>query len=162
MESDNIEDVKVEEPKATEPKATEPKVTEPKAVIEKKPKKTTLDIKTVDGKKVKESDYFFGGVIPSGFKGTCGAPVEREDLVVVFNKVFKKEDNILFYKQPDKEVYIVIIPIKYSTTVGEENNSIEGDFQKHAISFLNEGSVNADTLRQKLDRVKKHVNYGDR
>ena len=68
----------------------------------------------------------------------------------------------MFYKQADKEVYLVIIPIKNATTIGDFNNSFEGDFQKHAISFLNEGSVNLDTLRQKLEKINKFVKYTDR
>lgn len=127
---------------------------------EKVAKKSIL--KNVFGKEVKEEDYFFKGVIPAGFEGTCGKPVEREDLIEVFNKVFNPADNILFYKQSDKEVYIVIIPIKNATTIGDFNNSFEGDFQKHAISFLNEGSVNPDTLKAKLQRINKFVKYSDR
>jgi len=73
----------------------------------------------------------------------------------VFNKVFKPSDNILFYRQVDKEVYLVIVPIKYSDLVGDSEDSMDGDFQKHAISFLDEGSVNMDTLRQKLEKMKK-------
>ena len=83
----------------------------------------------------------------------CGKPVDREDLLEVFNKIFRPEDNVLFYKSIDKEVYLIIVPIKYSTTIGEFNNSSEGDFQKHAISFLTEGSVNIDTLKMKLRRI---------
>jgi hypothetical protein len=132
-------------------------------VEEKKDKKVKASIlKNVSGKDVKEADYFFGGVVPPGFVKDCGKPVDREDLIAVFNKVFKPEDNILFYKQVDKEVYLVIIPIKYSTTIGEYNNSTLGDFQKHAISFLNEGSVNLDTLKMKLNRIIKFVKYTDR
>ena len=119
-------------------------------------------LKNTSGKKVPEADYFFGGNAPTSFEGTCGAPVDREDLLTVFNKVFRPTDNFLFYKQKDKEVYLVIVPIKYSTTIGEYNNSIEGDFQKHAISFINEGSVNLDTLRMKLERIPKFVKYSDR
>jgi hypothetical protein len=88
--------------------------------------------------------------------------VDREDLIEIFHKVFNPEDNILFYKQLDKEVYIVIIPIKYSSSIGEHNNSIDGNFQKHAISFLSEGSVNADSMKQKLQKIKKFVKYDDR
>jgi hypothetical protein len=128
----------------------------------KKIKKLEIVLKNTSGKDVKPSDYFFGGIVPSGFEGTCGKPVDREDVLSVFNKVFKPEDNILFYKQTDKEVYLVIIPIKYSTDIGEFNDSIEGDFQKHAISFLNEGSVNLDTLKMKLEKIKKFVKYTDR
>ncbi len=119
-------------------------------------------LKNTAGKSVPEKDYFFGAVVPSGFEGTCGKPVDREDLLAVFNKVFKPEDNILFYKQTDKEVYLVIIPMKYATTVGESQNSINGEFQKHAISFLNEGSVNLESLKAKLERINKFVKYTDR
>ncbi len=119
-------------------------------------------LRTVGGKTVPEEDYFYKGIIPSGFVGSCGESVDREDLITIFHKVFKEKDDILFYKQLDKEVYIVIIPIKYATTIGDFNDSIDGDFQKHAISFLNEGSVNLDTLRIKLERINKFVNYSDR
>ena len=123
-------------------------------------KKITL--KNSKGKEVPEEDYFFGGKAPTSFEGTCGNPVDREDLLDVFNKIFKPEDNILFYKQKDKEVYLIIVPLKYSAVVGESNNSIEGDFQKHAISFLNEGSVNLDTLKLKLKRIVPFVKFSDR
>ena len=131
--------------------------------VEKKEKPVKkVILKNTSGKEVPEADYFFGGSAPSSFEGTCGAPVDREDLLTVFNKVFKPADSFLFYKQKDKEVYLVIVPIKYSTVIGEYNNSITGDFQKHAISFINEGSVNLDTLRMKLERIPKFVKYGDR
>jgi len=140
----------------------ETKIVETK-VVEKKEKVAKKSIlRNTSGKEVPEADYFFNGVVPAGFIGTCGKPVDREDLVGVFNKVFKPADNILFYKQSDKEVYLIIIPIKNSTTIGESSNSLEGDFQKHAISFLNEGSVNPDTLKSKLQRIEKFVKYSDR
>jgi len=140
---------------------------DPAAKAENQPAKETKTskksiLRNVAGKEVPVEDYFFGGIVPSGFEGTCGKPVDREDLISVFNRVFKPEDNILFYKQADKEVYLVIIPIKFSTDIGEFNNSIEGDFQKHAISFLNEGSVNPDTLRAKLLKINTFVKYSDR
>ena len=127
----------------------------------RKPKSEVV-IKNTSGEEVKISDYFYGDVLPSGFEGTCGKPVDREDLLSVFNKVFKPKDNILFYKQVDREVYLVIVPLKYSTEVGAEHDSVDGDFHKHAMSFINEGSVNLDTLRQKLERINKFVNYKDR
>jgi len=136
--------------------------TTPEVTPEEPKVKNTIVLKNTSGKEVKIEDYFFGGIVPPGFEATCGKPVDREDLVGVFNKVFKPEDNILFYRQVDKEVYLIIIPIKYSTTIGEENNSFEGDFQKHAISFLNEGSVNEDLLRTKLERINTFVKYTDR
>ena len=145
-------------------------VPEVKKTTEEKPKGTEKPgkaskksiLRNTSGKEVPESDYFFGGVVPAGFEGTCGKPVDREDLISVFDKVFNPADNILFYKQSDKEVYLVIIPIKNAITIGDFNNSMEGDFQKHAISFLNEGSVNLDTLKMKLQRINKFVKYSDR
>lgn len=130
--------------------------------IKKEMKNVSAKLKNTKGEDMKDEDYFFGGVVPAGFKGTCGSPVEREDVLQVFNKVFNPNDNILFYKQDDKEVYLVIVPLKYSDIIGEEENSIVGDFQKHAISFLNEGSVNLDSLKLKLERVKTHIKYSDR
>jgi len=137
---------------------------EDKETKEIKTKALKGDLFNTLGKSVEDKDYFFGGVVPSSFKKSCGKPVEREDLVEVFNKVFKPEDNILFYKQPDKEVYLIIVPIEYSKSIGEFNDSVEGDFQKHAISFLNEGSVNLETLKSKLERINsiKFINYTDR
>lgn len=124
--------------------------------------KTKIVIKNTSGKAVPIADYFYKGIVSPGFEGTCGRPVDREDLLEVFNKVFRPEDNILFYKQSDKEVYLVIVPIKYSSSIGDFNDSMDGDFQKHAISFLNEGSVNIDTLRQKLEKIKTFVKFSDR
>jgi hypothetical protein len=134
----------------------EPKVNKPSEI------KSKIVLKNSVGKDVPEEDYFFGGKAPSGFVGTCGKPVDREDLLDVFNKVFRPEDNFLFYKSLDKEVYLIIVPIKYSTTIGESNNSLDGDFQKHAISFLNEGSVNLDTLRLKLNKILPFCKFKDR
>jgi len=152
-----MEDKKTQE---STPKVETPEVKEEPKKEEKVAEEVTLF--NVLGKKVPLTDYFYKGITPPGFKGTCGNPVDREDLVGLFHKVFKPSDNILFYKQADKEVYIVIIPIKYATEIGDFNDSIDGDFQKHAISFLTEGSVNLDTMRQKLEKVKTFVKYSDR
>jgi aromatic ring hydroxylase len=142
--------------------AAEAKKLEADAKKAAKTAKPTLILKNTKGKEVLTTDYFYKGVTPPGFKVTCGSPVEREDLLTVFDKVFKPEDNILFYKQDDKEVYLILVPLKYSTSVSENNNSFNGDFQKHAISFLTEGSVNLDTLRQKLEKIVKFIKYTDR
>jgi hypothetical protein len=150
----------VKDVKTNEVNTTEAPDKKNKAV--KKEKVSKVILKNVFGKEVDIDDYFYKGVVPPGFEGTCGNPVDREELVEVFNKVFRPEDNILFYKQSDKEVYIVIVPIKNSTDIGEFNNSLEGAFQKHAISFLNEGSVNPDTLRIKLERINSFVKYTNR
>ena len=126
----------------------------------------TVILKNTLGQDVEEKDYFFGkdgnGKAPAGFNSSCGLPVEREDLVGVFNKIFKPEDNILFYKQKEKEVYVVIVPIKYSSIITVGNEPPEGDFQKHAISFINEGSVNLDTLKMKLSKIIPFIRYSDR
>ncbi len=113
------------------------------------------------GEKVESKDYFYStkgkDTMPSYFEEVCGRPVDREDMIAVFNKIFNPKHGILFYKTKDKEVYIIIVPIKHSSIVGPEHNSIDGEFQKHAISFITEGSVNIDTLRNKLERVAKTI-----
>jgi hypothetical protein len=135
----------------------------PKENINIVPKnKTTVALFNTSGREVPVEDYFYKGVIAPGFEKICGKPVEREDLLAVFNKVFKLSDNFLFYKVLDKEVYIIIPPLKYAPTVGEAQNSIEGEFQKHAISFIGEGSVNLDTLRMKLERIPRFCKFDDR
>jgi len=137
---------------------TTPKVEKPKVVKDVK----KIILKNTAGEVMKEEDYFFGGKAHSSFHGSCGMPVEREDLIAVFNKIFNPKDNILFYKAVDKEVYIVIIPLKLSSTVSDSNESLLGDFQKHALSFINEGSVNVETLKMKLKRIIPFIKYTDR
>lgn len=120
-------------------------------------KTTNVVLKNVFGDDIDEADYFYAkdgkGKAPSYFNKICGYPVDREELLVVFNRIFKPEHGFLFYKARDKEVYLVIIPLKHAHTVGGSNESLDGDFQKHAMSFIGEGSVNADTLKMKLERV---------
>jgi hypothetical protein len=125
-------------------------------------KKNTIVLFNTYGKEVPQEDYFFNGVVAPGFEKICGKPVDREDLLAVFNKVFKPSDNFLFYKALGMEVYLIIVPIKNAKDVGVDNNSLDGDFQKHAISFLNEGSVNLDTLRMKLEKIPKFCKFDDR
>ncbi len=124
---------------------------------EDKKKKIKIVLKNTLGEEVPQSDYFYSAdgsdTAPSYFHEVCGYPVDREELTTVFNRVFKPKDGILFYKSKDKEVYLIIVPIKHSSIVGPAHNSVPGDFQKHAISFITEGSVNVDTLRTKLARV---------
>lgn len=145
---------------------------EPKVVKEEKPPvvpkevkgkvKKKIVLKNTKGEDMKEEDYFFGGVALPFFNDVCGLPVEREELVEAFNKIFNPKDDVLFYKTTDKEVYVIIIPLKSATSVGEENGSVEGDFQKHAISFINEGSVNVETLKMKLKRIIPFCKFADR
>jgi len=54
-------------------------------------------------------------------------------------------------------VYLVIVPLRYAKTVSEATESQPGDFQKHALSFINEGSVNMDTLKMKSAKVANHA-----
>lgn len=129
-------------------------------------KKSKIVLKNTAGVTMSLKDYFYSSkgeeVEPIGFHKYCGMPVEREDLIEVFNKVFDPKDNFLFYKSNNKEVYIVIVPLKYSTIIGGFNESTEGEFQKHSISFLHEGSVNLDTLKTKLKKILGFVNFKDR
>lgn len=150
-----MDDIKKEPAVALETK------TEAKKTDKKKAKVIEVVLKNSKGEEVAIADYFFKGVVPPGFINTCGKPVDREDLNEAFNKIFKPDYGMLFYKAIDKEVYLVIPPIKYATTIGEEQNSINGDFQKHAISFLNEGSVNIDTLKLKLKRILPFCKFSD-
>jgi hypothetical protein len=133
-------------------------------IVESK-KKSIL--KNTSGMEVPEGDYFYkatenGGVAPSSFTKMCGMPVDREDLVEIFDNIFNPGDNILFYKSINKEVYLIIIPLKYSTSVGPTHESVDGDFQKHAISFIGEGSVNEDTLKMKLKRILGFIDFDKR
>ncbi len=128
---------------------------------DEKKKKIKIVLKNTLGEEVPQSDYFFStsgeDTAPSYFTESYGIPVDREDLLAVFNKVFKPKDGMLFYKTRDKEVYIIIVPLKHSSTVGASHNSVDGEFQKHALSFIAEGSVNLDTLRTKLTRVASTI-----
>ena len=158
-----------------EPKKAEAPLKTTSKGKEVKPKKP-LVLKNTAGEDMEKEDYFFpfqedskelgfkkgDVVIPPYFNKVCGMPVEREDLVEVFNKIFKPEDNFLFYKTLDKEVYIVVIPIKFTNTIGVEFNSQAGDFQKHSISFILEGSANVDTLMAKLKRVANSIQYSSK
>jgi len=136
-------------------------------------KKNTLVLKDVDGDDVDWSEYFWprfedeklpsGKVLKAGectvpdyFNRECGMPVDREDLLEVFNQFFPKRKGFLFYRQRDREVYIIIVPLKYATRISKANESRPGDCQRHAISFIAEGSVNLDSLKLKLGRIAKH------
>jgi hypothetical protein len=127
-----------------------------------KKKEKPIVLKNVKGEDMDEADYFFGGKALPTFNDVCGMPVEREELIEVFNKIFNVKDDILFYKTSDKEVYLVIVPIKNSTVIDESNESMPGDFQKHAISFIQEGSVNLETLKMKLRRIIPFLKFADR
>ena len=122
-------------------------------------------LKNPSGAIVDSKDYFYSSKgedkSPKYFHQVCGYPVDREDMLAVFNKIFKPKDGLLFYKKKDQEVYLVIVPIKHSSIVGPGHDSADGDFQKHAISFINEGSVNLDTLKMKLARVASTIHIAE-
>lgn len=127
-------------------------------------KKTQLILKDIDGFDVDQEDYFFPDLVtgkkdtaPSYFNKICGYPVDREDLIEVFATFFPRKKGFLFYKARDKELYLIIVPLKYATTISKSNESLPGDFQRHAMSFIGEGSVNVDSLKLKLGRFAKHT-----
>lgn len=137
-------------------------------------KKNDVVLKDVDGDDVDWSEYFYprledeklpnGKVLKAGeptvpayFNRECGMPVDREDLLEVFNQFFPKRKGFLFYKQRNCEVYIIIVPLKYATTISRSNESRPGDSQRHAMSFISEGSVNLDSMKLKLARIAKHA-----
>lgn len=128
--------------------------------------KKKIVIKNPAGEEVSQKDYFYSSKgedsAPTWFEKVCGKPVDREDMITVFNKVFRPSDGMLFYKAPNKEVYIVIVPLKHSQIIGLEQDSVEGDCEKHAMSFINEGSVNLDTLRLKLNKIASTIRIVDR
>lgn len=126
-------------------------------------KKATIILRNTSLEDVEQKDYFFWNeetkevdTAPSYFNKVSGTPVDYEPLVEVFDNIFPKKKGFLFYKAQGKELYFVIVPLKYATTVGKQNNSIPGDHQRHAMSFIGEGSVSVESLKQKLTKVANH------
>ena len=125
----------------------------------------SIILKNTRGENVFQANYFYSkegkDAAPPFFNKMCGSPVTREDLLDVFHKVFKPEDNFLFYKLDDRELYIVIVPLKYAESIGPEKDSIDGDFQKHALSFIAEGSASPELMRAKLLRVRNTIKISE-
>lgn len=136
--------------------------------------KNTVVLKDVDGDDVDQSEYFFprfeeekvservtlkptDQTAPTYFNKTCGYPVDRDELIETFLQFFPRKKGFLFYKMRDKEVYLIIVPLKYAKTISRSNESRPGDFQRHAMSFIGEGSVNVDSLKLKLNRIAQHT-----
>ncbi len=139
--------------------------------------KHSIILKDVDGDDVDQAEYFFPRVekekvgippnektldptdqtAPAYFNKICGMPVDRDELIEVFLQYFPRSKGFLFYKARDKEVYLIIVPLKFATTISRANESRPGDFQRHALSFITEGSVNVDSLKIKLARVARHT-----
>jgi hypothetical protein len=139
-------------------------------------RKHQIILKDVDGDDVEQAEYFWPRLVeetvktpsgektlkpttetaPSYFNKECGFPVDDPDLIDVFVQYFPRKKGFLFYKTRGKELYLVIVPLKYATTISAANESRPGDFQRHALSFIAEGSVNIDSLKLKLARIAKH------
>lgn len=145
--------------------------------VDEEAKRNVVILKDVDGDDVEQEEYFWprfekevlnkgqatektleasNETAPLYFNKSCGLPVDREELIEIFLQYFPRKKGFLFYKQRDREVYLIIVPLKYATTISRANESRPGDFQRHALSFLQEGSVNLDSLKLKLQRVAKH------
>jgi hypothetical protein len=135
--------------------------------------KNKIVLKDVDGHDVDQADYFWPRTeaetingktyqpttetAPGYFNKICGYPVDDQELIDVFVGFFPRAKEFLFYKTKGKEVYLVIVPLKYATTISRANESRPGDFQRHALSFIAEGSVNVESLKLKLARIQKHT-----
>lgn len=131
-------------------------------------KKVSLVLQNTKGEEVDQSEYFFpeysketGELVntntaPVYFHKFCGYPVNREELIEVFDSIFDPKDGFLFYKSSTQELYFVIVPLRLAVTVSKKNESLPGDFQKHALSFVRDGSVNIDSLKLKLRQVANH------
>lgn len=163
--------------KTTPKKAEKPKIVPPvtptapvvPAAVQPKGKEASKTVLyNTLGEEVDERDYFFstgseeekerGSIIPTYFTRVCGKPVDREDLITVFNKFFDPKDGYLFYKCGKKEVYTVIVPIRDSR-VNDENDATSGECQRHSMSFIKEGSVDEEMLRSKLQMIVRATGY---
>lgn len=126
-------------------------------------------LKNTRGENVDVKDYFYAkpgetAVAPNFFNKACGLPVnpmERPELIEIFDKTFKPQDNFVFLKSRDKEVYSVLIPLKY-TDINSQEDCILGDYQLHAISFIPDGSVNFDKLKAELKKIATMIKYDSR
>jgi len=121
-------------------------------------------LKNTRGEDVPVEDYFYAkdgetAIAPNFFNTSCGYPTDRDDLIEIFDKVFKPEDNFLLLKARDKEVYSVLVPLKFTDLIGLDNDSILGDYQLHAMSFIPDGSVNYERFKSKVKEIAKMVKY---
>lgn len=160
---EKLQDLITLEEKKIEQEKEEQEIAKENAKKLAKEKKNAIILRNIDGEDVDQKDYFFGSknketgemvYAPAYFNRICGMPVDREDMIEVFRKVFgDPASEFLFYKCTNMEVYIIIVPLRRATVVGESEDSLPGDFQKHAISFISEGSVNLETLKLKLRKI---------
>jgi hypothetical protein len=110
-------------------------------------------------------DYFFNttdkpihDVIPKYQLKNLGAPCMSEMMNDIFYEYFKPEDGFLLYKKDLEEVYLVIIPLKF-TQYSKNKGNVTGDMQIHAVSFMHYGSVNIDLFKNLLEKVTKTIGY---
>lgn len=179
LTEEKLDELIEQKEKANAQEAEEKRIAEEEQkAAEEAAKKSQLILKDVDGDDVEWNEYFYArhedetlpdgkvlkageSTVPAYFNKICGMPVDREELIEIFNQFFPKRKGFLFYKQRNAEVYLVIVPLKYATTISKANESRPGDFQRHAMSFISEGSVNIDSLKIKLGRIAKHTSISN-
>jgi hypothetical protein len=110
-------------------------------------------------------DYFFteDGASPYNFVSKqrmkqFGYPVTSDTLLSIFNDKFKPEDGFLLYKEELQDVYIIVVPKKF-TKMSRVNGNVSGDIQIHALSFMGLGSVNIELFKSGLDNIAKNIGY---
>lgn len=110
-------------------------------------------------------DYFFteSGQSPYDFVSKqrmkqFGYPVTSDTLLSIFNDKFKPEDGFLLYKEELQDVYIIVVPKKF-TKMSRVNGNVTGDIQIHALSFMGLGSVNIELFKSGLDKIAKNIGY---
>lgn len=119
------------------------------------------------GEDVPLENYFFVNpgetiFVPNYFNDAFGKPTDREDLIEIFDTIFKPEDNFILLKDKTKEVYNIMVPLKFSNEVNFAENSQTGDCQIHAISFITDGSVNHDKFKSALKKISSLIAYGNK
>lgn len=123
-------------------------------------------LKNTKGEDVPDADYFFKGenkevYAPNYFNQLVGYPVdpEFEEVISIFDSIFKPEDNFLLLKKRGQEVYSVVVPVAFATELMEENDPRAGEAQIHTISFTADGGFNTDKFRTFLQRVVALIDY---
>lgn len=127
------------------------------------------DIRNTLGEEVDLSKYFIPNhenisVAPNYFNRSHGYPISQnefgfEEMIEVFNKVFDVKDGFLLFKQRTKEVYSVLVPLRYAKELNEAEEANAFDYQIHAISFIKEGGFNIQTFENKLKSIKTINGY---
>ncbi len=126
-------------------------------------------LKNINGEEVDVKDYFYANgeeesIAPNFFNKALGYPITyeeegREDMIETFSTYFRPGDNFILLKQREKEVYSVLVPLKFAKDIGVHEDSILGDFQIHSMSFVQEGGFNLESFKSKLSLIKKNLGY---